>query len=245
MRKRWFWVFLAVVACAVVFVVVAVATREREPEYGGRKLSEWLPCLWWSHSGNPSAKLTEEARVAIRQIGTEAIPYLMKWMQYEPAAWKRKLYSAVNPMIKRLNPSWQFNDFGREQLAEGAMRALVTLAEDRYIEKVTSEEERVIPELTRVLNDRSASTSARRAAYALSCLGSAGLPPLLEALTNRRERDLRLYIVYRIGEMGTNARPAVPALQRALIDPERNVRDAARKALRGIDPEALERRFWR
>jgi hypothetical protein len=228
-RKRWFWVIFAVGVLAV--GVLAVATREWEPEYGGKKLSEWvLTRPWWS----------QEARVAIRQIGAEAVPYLVKWMRYEPAAWKRKLFSAVNPMIKRLKPSWQFNDVRQEQLADGATHALVDLAEDRYIQKVTSEAERVIPELTRVLNDRSASTSAQRAAYAMSCLGSAGLPPLLGALTNRRESQLRLYIFDRIGEMGTNARPAIPCLLTMRADADPNVRYATTAALRKIDPHGAE-----
>jgi hypothetical protein len=40
MRKRWFRVVFAMVVLAV--VILAVATREREPEYGGKKLSAWV-----------------------------------------------------------------------------------------------------------------------------------------------------------------------------------------------------------
>jgi len=240
-RKRR--IYLALVGLGIVIGGIVVLSRpEREPEYGGKKLSEWiLGRPWMVHYGGASIPLTEEARAAIQAIGAEAIPYLAEWMRDEPAAWKRKLYSARNPIIRRVTRSWQIKEFMREQLAEGARQGLVALGSDRPIpSKASSEAERVIPELTRLLNDPTAFTSARRAAHALSCLGSAGLPPLMGALTNRTERPLHPYILERIGEMGTNARPAIPCLLRMLRDGDPNVRLAAATVVRKIGPSGIQ-----
>jgi hypothetical protein len=49
--KRERRIFLVLLACGVVAVVVALVwPREREPEYQGTKLSEWLrrdSRVWW------------------------------------------------------------------------------------------------------------------------------------------------------------------------------------------------------
>jgi len=101
MRKRG--VYLIAVVLVVGGVLVAVfAGREREPEYGGRRLSEWVDELPESRDGAPEK--------AVRNIGTNGLPFLMKWMLYETPAWKSKVYHFVNPLIRHLNRSWQLSD---------------------------------------------------------------------------------------------------------------------------------------
>src|SRR5229473_8685860 len=42
MRKRRVYLILGVVGVVLAGVLVAVFSREREPEYGGKRLSEWV-----------------------------------------------------------------------------------------------------------------------------------------------------------------------------------------------------------
>src|SRR4051812_25450889 len=106
-------VFLILLGIVIAGVIVVLARRDREPEYGGKRLSEYLSGL----SGNAAEK--KRADEAIGQIGTNAIPYLLKWMQYETPAWKTQLYRALNPVLNRLNAEWELTN-EKEVRADGA-----------------------------------------------------------------------------------------------------------------------------
>jgi hypothetical protein len=99
-----------------------------------------------------------------------------------------------------------------------------------------------VGELGKTLNQPKDLASAYRAAIALSAIGTAGLPPLLQFLTNRmvpvRMKRLALTCV---GDMGTNARAAFPVLQRFLSSSDATIQDDAREALEMIDREALQK----
>src|SRR6266704_3356201 len=78
MRKRRFYLLLIGVL-AVIGVLVAVVSGPREPEYNGVKLSEWVDGLGAADSVRP--RVAEEA---IRHIGADALPFLLKWIQEKP-----------------------------------------------------------------------------------------------------------------------------------------------------------------
>src|SRR5437660_11441199 len=105
MRKRG--VYLIVAILVVAGVLVAVFNREREPEYGGKRLSEWVE-QYADHSDSLGQKA--EAADAIRHIGTNAVPYLIEWLQYETPPWKRRLRRQANWVIWHLNPSRRLVD---------------------------------------------------------------------------------------------------------------------------------------
>src|SRR5258707_3312351 len=96
MRKRWFWAISGVGVLAV--GVLAVATREREPVYGGRKLSEWAEMYMYGLRRDASND-TQQAVRAIREIGTNAIPYLEKWRHYDDPQWERSARWQFNSLI--------------------------------------------------------------------------------------------------------------------------------------------------
>ena len=68
---------------------------EREPEYKGKKLIVWIGlCRKGFYSRGPERAETRDAVEAVRQIGTNAIPFLVRWMDYDPPAWKLALVAA-------------------------------------------------------------------------------------------------------------------------------------------------------
>jgi hypothetical protein len=102
-RRR---VFVVSALCILLAIgLVALWPREREPEYNGKPLSVWL-ALYADHPTNwtfaqigghmtmskfqrlPGVPSPDEAAEAIRKIGTNALPFLLKWINYEPPAWK-------------------------------------------------------------------------------------------------------------------------------------------------------------
>src|ERR1043166_10199828 len=79
--KRGWLIVLIVAVCAVVAIVAALVwPGEKEPVYQGKKLSEWIDQAWRA-SGRE-----QEARFAIRQIGTNAFPVLVKWIESADAS---------------------------------------------------------------------------------------------------------------------------------------------------------------
>jgi hypothetical protein len=79
-------ILLLLAGLVLAFGVYMLFIRESEPSYKGKPLSFWVEGL------NPSPARTNradrspgvpEAPEAIRQIGSNAIPYLLKWIQYE------------------------------------------------------------------------------------------------------------------------------------------------------------------
>jgi hypothetical protein len=167
-RKRRVILLLIGVA-ALASVIVVVSNFEREPAYGGKKLSEWVEKSAGWHEGAECAN-------AIRIIGSNAVPYLVSWVGYEAPAWKRKLYTAANGTIGRLKPAWTISD--RREIRAAAVpfafRSLGPLGE------------KAIPELIRLMNNPTATRSAIRAVDCLAAMGGDGIPPLRAISTTNR-----------------------------------------------------------
>jgi HEAT repeat protein len=196
-----------------------------EPSYGGLTLSEWLEV----HSGiSSSSKTSAQAEDAIRHIGTEAVPYFIKWIQSEPSEWATRLEKTRN-IVK----VFTFPDSRRMiQLRERPSYAV------EGFKILGPQAKAAIPALTNFLNGSGPNT--RSAMFALAYIGKDSLPSLMPCLTNQPAR-IRLYAVESMPLLGTNARPAVPTLLKALNDPDTRVRMRVTNTLRQIAPEALNR----
>src|SRR5436309_742986 len=86
---------LAAIGCAAAGAAMGAVVWpwEREPEYNGRKLSEWLAradCVGAPDRG------TIEAEGAVRCIGRDAVPLLLRWISYEPSAARAGTYTLVS-----------------------------------------------------------------------------------------------------------------------------------------------------
>jgi hypothetical protein len=150
--------------------VVALWPAEREPEYDGKKLSEWLEICTYQDAKSPVRQRGEEA---IRHIGTNGLPWLLHWMDYEIPGWKRKLlYSKYwrtvpAPLAHRIAK--------RDRLA------FDMLAGFRILGPAATP---AIPDLMRKL-DTWPHRSSDRAFGSLGYIGGDALFPLLCIATNR------------------------------------------------------------
>ncbi len=238
MRKRRpiLWLFAVVLLAASVY---ALLRSQAEPAYQGRSLSSWLADFDKDLAKNPRwgsvpfivrdvTRVDQKAVEAVRQIGTNALPFLLSWVNYEVPAWNTKLKA----LLKRAGISWS-PGLDKESRAARAQLAFEILG---------PRAEAAIPELAQLTDDSRASIPARRAILALSCLGQAAVPPLVSLITNEtRHLELRLRALESIAWMGTNARPAVPALIQCLKDPDSHVRSFAASNLGklGGNPELV------
>jgi hypothetical protein len=110
-RRRRILIVLA--ACVLVGIgVVAFWPGEQEPEYEGCKLSEWLETYQYSYS-EITVNRQIVAAEAIRRIGTNGIPWLVKWLCYEEPPWKKHLYVLRDKLPGTFRRSflghWMFN----------------------------------------------------------------------------------------------------------------------------------------
>jgi len=169
----------------------------------------------------PSTEAQVDAGIAIHHIGTNAIPYLLKWIRYEPPLREDKANTTLEPLTNGLASAQSSSIISQHLRADGAVRALRTLG----IEATGA-----IEELTRLMNGPPHSFTANRAAGALSYLGRAAVPAFLAALTNGqgvvRQRATAL-----MENLGTNARTTIPVLIQCLKDPDEDLANNAAQLL--------------
>ncbi len=204
-RKR----ALIVSASAIAVAIIAALfwPDQKEPEYQGKKLSDWL-MTYYKHE--------DETKAAVRSIGNRATPLLLKWIrENDPAKYaKRKaLYRKFPDWAKKstLVKSWAGETNGGAQgrlyRAHGASIAFEILGP-----KATP----AIPQLSDIFLNSRSDQAAGWAGQSLAFLGKGALPPLLQALKNSAVENHRTetaagalrYMAY----LGPDACPAVPAL---------------------------------
>ena len=206
MRKRAALILLAAVGAGG---IVALAwPRGGEPECQGKKLSKWLDV--YGSPANAQDKML--ATEAVRQIGTNAVPLLLKWTDYEPAPWRGMLATAVRKLPRALGGSDWLQKFiigGGEAHCRQGMIGFHILG---------ATASGAVPELSERLRTRT-SPSGGLCAYALGEIGKEGLPPLVEALTNIQALN-RVDAVAAIGLYiaPTNGVNLVPVLARCFND---------------------------
>jgi hypothetical protein len=99
-RKR---IFIILAVCVLVGIgVVAFWRGEREPEYNGKKLSAWLTVAAGQGWDEPDSSETLQALAAVRSIGTNALPCLVKWIQFEQPKWRKDISTAYQKFPRGL-----------------------------------------------------------------------------------------------------------------------------------------------
>jgi hypothetical protein len=182
--------------------------REREPEYQGKKLSEWLDMLDQTDDARAQAQIVGEA---LGNMGPEGLRWMLKSLRYEEPGWRSMVHNTVGRLPAQLVPEgvvFSLSQNKRWQRADAAAYMFFALGP-----RATN----AIPELCRMMGDKKAGVASKRAVFVLASLGKSGLAPLLAALSDPRQSN-RVEIVQSISEMGTNAGPAVPVLVKCLND---------------------------
>jgi len=255
------------IAFAALAVVVGMAVAipvkpSNEPSYQGKKLSEWV-IIYAAPARTNKKPEREVAADAIRHIGSNAVPYLLEWMRYEPPGWKQKFYQILKSVPAEFKGDWNIRD-QRQARGDAAVNAICISGPHSL---------RTVQELARMLDDPGAFEGAMRAALALACLGGRGveepltrlsatqptphphvrrimdamrsfglntrpaLPMLLECVRSQ-EDDTVFWACWNLGEMKLDAPLAVPALAGRLQHSDESIRFAAARSLGNFGSEA-------
>jgi len=182
--------------------------RSNEPTHAGRPLSFWTSGL---APVPPDGSIRIECREAIREIGTNALPFLLKWIQFSPA---------MDESHPTYGISIDVND-PKNRLAYGSAYAFEALGNTAAT---------AVPELTQLVNSPATQNNRYLYVQALAGISPAGLPALLTVATNLGN-NARVFAISAIENLGTNAAPALPTLLALLRDPEPDVVSFAASAL--------------
>ena len=123
MKKLWFTIgFIAFLSGLIVIALVANPAGPREPEYHGKKLTRWLDDL---HTLSTSTATQANARLAIQEMGTNAVPFLVQMLHAKDSSFRRR-YMAL---LERQH--WvDFHFHSDRQKQSDAVRGLMILGPD-------------------------------------------------------------------------------------------------------------------
>jgi hypothetical protein len=210
-----------VYALAVV-LGIAFWPGEKEPEYQGKKLSEWLTVSTYD---------PRDASEAVNVIGTNALPFLLKWADFEYPRWKRR----IQQMYVQ-HRGWPGSTFVVNRLAPIEATKRIRWARIGFA-FLRDKAEAAAP----VLIGRSQGLSVAKAALAINCLaliGTNALPPMLNILANTNEpiwkRIAVLDAMHDMTYLGSNALPAIAVLVRCASETNNVIWPEAYTALRNF-----------
>ena len=213
--KRGRRILLILMGCGVVaFTGALMWPREREPVYQGKRLSEWLGAYELGYVSVTEQRFAdnekEAASNAIRNLGTNCLPWLVRWIGYEPPALRDRFRGIL----------WKLPMSIRLRLWEGDRLSMDAVEGFRILGRAAGP---AVPELARLMNDGNRKASRLRAMHALKRVGEEGFPPLLAVLnkgvaTNPLDDFTVTLDILDLFRDGVDISPAVPAM--LLIDRE-------------------------
>jgi len=176
-----------------------------EPVYNSKPLSAWVQQYStnnWRPEGRPAA---QEAEVAIRQIGTNAIPLLLDRIRVRESPLKKKVRTFVPQ-------SWQDRLYLRDRTEETRSTGAYGLA------ALGTNAPSAVPALIEIGTHHPDEDGRSIAVYAVGTLGSAAepaIPFLIQCLTNKVFM-IRSYAASGLGNVQRQPEIVVPALTQYL-----------------------------
>lgn len=203
-------------------LVVALLLYYREPVYLGKPVSQWVE-EFDGQGDSPASK-------ALIEIGEKSDPWLVRMLHSRDTPQKTKVvqWLAAHPNVTQRfqNKAW-YKVFIRPAIVnqKAALNAVAVLA---------TEVRGTVPALALLIHDNTNFATEANAVMAVNVLGEMGpdgIPPLLDALTNR-SAGVRVRAVQMLGTAPGSGAPEVSAaLQRCASGNDPLLRGAASEAL--------------
>jgi HEAT repeat protein len=182
-RRKLLLIFLP---CAIALVLLLTLWREREPRFGDRSLLQWIAIT--EHPDSDPDYSKSDAEQAIHHIGTNAVPFLVKCIQYRERPWQTRLGGLCSKLPETIGEPLSSLVAGRgAQRQAAAFQGLQILGPDA---------KSAIPALTNLLTTQR--SLADDCICVLAQIGDAGLPAILTMLTNQSV-TLRRAAVFSLG----------------------------------------------
>jgi hypothetical protein len=230
------WTILGI--CGALLLGLSAAVWFQEPRHSGRKLSQWLLLYDKAASTRNGNEQRTEAEAAVRSIGTNALPLVLRWIQYERSPWRGQALAGMRALPAWFNGALHQNRLTRVlESTAGESRAYRARL---FFKILGAEATNAIPELTRLVREGPRGRAIPgRALLSLAALGDAGLDPILKLMEDPRVPD-RHTVVFALAQMraeGVDVSRAFPALVRRLEDRDLFVAEYAAETLGLIDAD--------
>lgn len=182
------------------------------------------------------------AAYSVRQIGTNALPWLLKWTRCEVSEpiTLRVAKKLVSPFATKLGGQAASDrcDGFLQKIFKSREAINAELAYDGF-RILGPQAGSAVPRLTELMHDTTSPQTLWRSELMLGCIGDKGLPPLLDGVTNRNA-------LQRLGAIGTiemffsetNLIPAIPILGAWLSD-DQLFPDAERTLMSWVNRQEL------
>jgi hypothetical protein len=203
---------MAVAGVLVVFAAFRFSKRRDhdQPMYGGRTLSQWLvdAPLRASHPDHESPTYLQASN-AVVQIGTNGLPFLLKWIQDQPSPGERQFrrlaIESLDLMPEAIVPG-AFRNWMND--SRGLNRTMAVATAFTYHGPQLAP---VIPDLAEIAENSPSRTASVVAIQALRAAGPAAWPAIMRLATNTHSGRSN-GAIDGLSPMETSALPAVPAL---------------------------------
>ena len=268
LRRSMFTIALTFAVASTIAMLGWKFFYRPEPTYKGKPLSAWAEQYGsnhWTGGTATSRAASQEAEFAVRQIGTNGIPFLLKLMRARDSALKKKLRTIVpqtwrQTKLRLRDRSGEIRRVGAHGLAAlgtnapAAVPALIELAtnhpedDGRYIavfalRTLGSAAEPAIPFLIQCLTNK-INIIRDDAALGLGYMHrrpEIAVPALIQCLDLARSSKNTFEcadVISSLGEFGTNAKASVPILLGLLNHSDSYVRSRVTNSLSLIDSDA-------
>lgn len=190
-----------IVGGSLIVLLLWVVARDREPRWHGKRLSDWAAQYGTNHWAFRSTGADLEAEKAIRDIGTNAIPFLLKQLSARESEILRKLRT-------HLPAQWAKASILRDRSTEVRRTAAYGVA---ALGRNAAE---AVPALCAIETNHPEVDGRYTAVFALRTLGPTAepaIPFLIRCLTNQ-EFTIRDDAATALGAIGARADLVVPAL---------------------------------
>lgn len=208
---------------SVIIVRSGTLSDSPEPNYKGKALRDWATELepFEQDDGAFNPPADAEAIIALREIGSNAVPCLLKWLSmYDPT----DAHPSIPSFDKVVEVFAVLGDRAESAIPELLRTATVAA---RSIASATNGSAQVAR--NQGLFDLSLES--------LASLGPKAIGPMVGLATNLESQELRIQVIKRFGDTGTNGVAAAPALLIWFHDKNAEVRDAALSSMVGIGKE--------
>jgi hypothetical protein len=234
--KAGLFLFTAIAAVSL----IASLRQPREPEYDGVPLSDYLRSLTYSQ-----VRLERSARDAIRAMGSNAVPHLIKILDARESRFKTRFnelagrYSFTRFRFTLMDAQQVQAAMACQELGPAAAAAIPSLARlvddpqlgSWAVAALAEVSPQTFPLLTNAMNSRWPATRfAAVGQLRLARPRERAIPPLLVALGSQ-ESNMRGIAAESLGALGLHSSKVVTALTACLDDPDTNVRVIAARSL--------------